>query len=208
VSGYKKNGPRKNYNNGLRVNMIAARRRKLGLIVFILSVLSLVCALVLYALRQNISLFYTPTQISAGEVPIKRSIRVGGMVEKNSISRSAQGLQVQFKVTDYTNTVTVIYTGILPDLFREEQGIVAEGELSDNQTFQATRVLAKHDANYMPPEVKAALAGKRARSLEGKELRGAVRRMGDYTKAHESGSAYIEQQFASAAMEKKTKAQS
>lgn len=140
--------------------MIAVRRRKLMLIVFVLSVLAIASALVLYALRQNISLFYTPTQVAAGEAPIKRSIRVGGMVEKGSIIRAHEGLSVQFKVTDYNKTVTITYTGILPDLFREEQGIVAEGELINQNTFQATRVLAKHDANYMPPEVKAALAKK------------------------------------------------
>lgn len=140
--------------------MIAVRRRKLMLIVFVLSVLAIASALVLYALRQNISLFYTPTQVAAGEAPIKRSIRVGGMVEKGSITRAHKGLTVQFKVTDYNKTITITYTGILPDLFREEQGIVAEGELNNQNTFQATRVLAKHDANYMPPEVKAALAKK------------------------------------------------
>jgi cytochrome c-type biogenesis protein CcmE len=140
--------------------MIAVRRRKLVFILFILSVLAVAAALVLYALRQNISLFYTPTQVSLGEAPIKRPIRVGGMVEKGSIIRAAEGLKVSFKVTDYNKTITINYTGILPDLFREEQGIVAEGELNDKQGFQATRVLAKHDANYMPPEVKAALAKK------------------------------------------------
>jgi cytochrome c-type biogenesis protein CcmE len=138
--------------------MRAARKRKLTLIAFILTVISIVCALVLYALRQNISLFYTPTQVTSGEAPTNRSIRVGGMVEKGSITRAKTGLEVRFKVTDYDKTITIIYSGILPDLFREEQGIVAEGELIDNQHFQATRVLAKHDANYMPPEVKEALA--------------------------------------------------
>jgi cytochrome c-type biogenesis protein CcmE len=140
--------------------MIAVRRRKLLFILFILAVLALASALVLYALRQNISLFYTPTQVALGEAPLKRPIRVGGMVEKGSIAHSDKGLTVQFKVTDYSKTISITYTGILPDLFREEQGIVAEGELNDNQTFQASRVLAKHDANYMPPEVKAALAKK------------------------------------------------
>jgi cytochrome c-type biogenesis protein CcmE len=140
--------------------MIAARKRKLALIAFILTVLSIVCALVLYALRQNISLFYTPTQVALGVAPTNRSIRVGGMVEKGSIARAKKGLEVQFKVTDYDKTITVTYSGILPDLFREEQGIVAEGELINNQNFRATRVLAKHDANYMPPEVKAAIANK------------------------------------------------
>ena len=140
--------------------MKAVRRRKLIIILFVLAVLALASALVLYALRQNISLFYTPTQAASGEAPIKRSIRIGGMVEKGSIVRASEGLNVKFKVTDYTKTITISYNGILPDLFREEQGIVAEGELINSQIFQATRVLAKHDANYMPPEIKAALAKK------------------------------------------------
>jgi cytochrome c-type biogenesis protein CcmE len=82
------------------------------------------------------------------------------MVEKNSIIRAKEGLEVQFKITDFNKTITVTYKGILPDLFREGQGIVAEGEVIDSQHFQASQVLAKHDANYMPPEVKAALAKK------------------------------------------------
>jgi len=178
--------------------MIAARRRKLVLIVFILSVISMVCALILYALRQNISLFYTPTQVTAGEAPLKQSIRVGGMVEKGSIIRAAEGLQVQFKVTDYSNTLTVTYTGILPDLFREDQGIVAEGELFNNQTFRATRVLAKHDANYMPPEVKAALTDKRVYSIEDKEREG-LGRSGMYDTVHESSHNTLSKQFVTAA---------
>lgn len=138
--------------------MIAVRKRKLMLILFILSVIAVVAALVLYALRQNISLFYTPTQIAHGEAPLHRPIRIGGMVAKNSVLRAAKGLGVQFKITDFEKTITVNYQGILPDLFREGQGIVAEGELRNTMQFQAIQVLAKHDANYMPPEVKAALA--------------------------------------------------
>lgn len=140
--------------------MNAARKRKILILLSSLVVLSLVAGLVLYALRQNISLFYTPTQIVENQAPLQRAIRVGGMVEKGSIIRAQKGLNVEFKVTDYTKTITVTHTGILPDLFREEQGVVVEGQLIDNQHFQATRVLAKHDANYMPPEVKAALAKK------------------------------------------------
>lgn len=136
------------------------RKRKLVLVLFVLAVLSVVAGLILYALRQNISLFYTPTQIATGEAPLAHHIRVGGMVEKGSIVRAAEGLAVQFKITDYQKTITVTYTGILPDLFREEQGIVAEGSMTDKGHFKATQVLAKHDANYMPPEVKAALAKK------------------------------------------------
>lgn len=140
--------------------MIPARKRKLTLIVFVLTILSIASALVLYALRQNISLFYTPSQVAAGQVPLKYPIRIGGMVEKGSIVRAEKGLEVQFKITDYDKSVTVSYTGILPDLFREEQGIVAEGEVTDLQHFRARQILAKHDANYMPPQVKAALANK------------------------------------------------
>ena len=140
--------------------MIPARRRKIGMLLFIMSILAVASALVLYALRQNISLFYTPTQVATGQAPVNHPIRVGGMVEKGSIIRAAQGLEVQFKITDFEQTITVIYQGILPDLFREGQGIVAEGQLTDNHLFRASQVLAKHDANYMPPEVKAALAKK------------------------------------------------
>lgn len=140
--------------------MTPARKRKLFNLAFIMVILSLVSGLVLYALGQNISLFYTPTQIAASEAPLNHHIRIGGMVEKGSIVRAKQGLEVQFKVTDYNKTITVSYTGILPDLFRDEQGVVAEGQVLDNGHFRASEVLAKHDANYMPPEVKAALAQK------------------------------------------------
>ncbi|KTD35990.1 cytochrome c-type biogenesis protein CcmE [Legionella nautarum] len=137
--------------------MNPVRKRKMLVLLFILFVLTLVTSLVLYALGQNINLFYTPSQVVKGEAANKHSIRLGGMVVKNSIVRGGD-LSVQFKLTDYKQTVTVHYRGILPDLFREGQGIVALGELSDNQHFTAKEVLAKHDANYMPPEVKDALA--------------------------------------------------
>jgi cytochrome c-type biogenesis protein CcmE len=140
--------------------MSPARKRKLFMILFFMTILALAAGLVLYALRQNISLFYTPTQIAAGQAPLAHPIRIGGMVEKNSIVRAKEGLEVQFKITDFDKTIIVTYTGILPDLFREGQGIVAEGEATDTQNFRATQVLAKHDANYMPPEVKAALSKK------------------------------------------------
>ncbi|MCL5272917.1 MAG: cytochrome c maturation protein CcmE [Gammaproteobacteria bacterium] len=140
--------------------MNPARKRKLLMILFFMAVLALAAGLVLYALRQNISLFYSPTQIAEGQAPLAHPIRIGGMVEKNSIVRAKEGLEVQFKITDFEKTIIVTYTGILPDLFREGQGIVAEGEAIDTQHFRATQVLAKHDANYMPPEVKAALSKK------------------------------------------------
>lgn len=138
--------------------MIAVRRRRIIIILFTLAILSIALGLILYALRQNISLFYTPTQAVTGEAPQKKVIRMGGMVEKGSITRSKKGLDIQFNITDLKQTITVTYTGILPDLFREGQGVVAEGQLLNHHLFQASQVLAKHDANYMPPEVKASLA--------------------------------------------------
>ncbi len=138
--------------------MNPARRKKLIRLVFIASVLGVAAALVMYALRQNISLFYTPSQIASGEAPRQQVIRVGGMVAVGSVIRSEKDLSVQFELTDFNQKVTVHYRGILPDLFRENQGIVTKGQLLDNGQFAATEVLAKHDANYMPPEVKASLA--------------------------------------------------
>lgn len=137
--------------------MTRARAHKIRLILFILIILSIVSALILYALRQNISLFYSPTQVHMGEAPLEHAIRVGGMVEKGSIVRAQGGLEVSFNITDFEHSIRVSYTGILPDLFREGQGIVAQGQLIDLKHFKANEVLAKHDANYMPPEVKASL---------------------------------------------------
>lgn len=137
--------------------MRVLRRRRLMFYSLMGAVLSLVVLLVLYALRQNISLFYTPTQLVNGEAAKERLIRVGGMVVKQSVVHSDKDLFVQFQLTDFKHTVTVNYRGILPDLFREGQGIVAAGHTIDKTHFLATEVLAKHDANYMPPEVKASL---------------------------------------------------
>ena len=138
--------------------MKPARKRKLVVIMLMLGVVSIAIALVLYALRQNISLFYTPTQIAQGEAAGTRAIRAGGMVVPGSIVRASGDLTVHFKITDYKHTVDVVYRGVLPDLFREGQGIVAQGELIDNQHFKATTVLAKHDEKYMPPEVRDAVS--------------------------------------------------
>lgn len=138
--------------------MNPARKRKLIIVIFSLGVLTLATLLVLYALRQNISLFYSPEQLSQGKAPLNRSIRVGGMVVAGSIQRSGQSLNVQFDITDYKQTIHVNYQGILPDLFREGQGVVAQGMFyPEFQQFKAVEILAKHDENYMPPEVKDAL---------------------------------------------------
>lgn len=138
--------------------MHPVRKRKLYMLLLMVSILMAVTGLVLYALRQNISLFYTPSQIVQGQAPLNHTIRAGGMVVQGSVVRGGRDLCVQFKITDYQHTIDVTYTGILPDLFREGQGIVALGQLQDTQHFQAKEVLAKHDENYMPPEVKEALA--------------------------------------------------
>ncbi len=136
--------------------MHPVRRKKLVKLMMPVMVLGLVMSLVLYALRQNISLFYTPTQIFAGEAPKARLIHVGGRVVPGSVVRG-DGLSIKFKLTDTNQDVVVEYTGLLPDLFSEGQGIVTEGELLDSGLFKATQVLAKHDENYMSPEVKEAL---------------------------------------------------
>lgn len=143
--------------------MHPVRRKKLMKLIAPVIVLGLVVSLVLYALRQNISLFYTPTQIFAGEAPKARLIHVGGRVVPGSVIRG-EDFNIQFKLTDTNQEVMVEYKGFLPDLFREGQGIVTEGELLNNGRFKASQVLAKHDENYMSPEVKEALEkGKAAR---------------------------------------------
>lgn len=143
--------------------MHPVRRRKLIAILLIVTLIALACGLVLYALRQNISLYYTPTQIKQGVAPTMHSIRVGGMVVKGSIQRAPKNLDVQFELTDYAQTVLVNYQGVLPDLFREGQAVIAQGHVQDDLSVQATQVLAKHDENYMPPEVKASLKPSPAR---------------------------------------------
>lgn len=140
------------------MTMHPVRQRKLLFILSLLAGLTLITALIMYALRQNISLFYTPSQMAEGKVTQGQKVRIGGMVVKGSIVRGSQDLTVRFKLTDFKKEIEVSYRGILPDLFREGQGIVALGQVLDEGHFNAAEVLAKHDANYMPPEVKAALA--------------------------------------------------
>jgi cytochrome c-type biogenesis protein CcmE len=133
------------------------RRKRLGIILFIAAGLSVAIGLTLFALSQNIDLFYTPTQVAAGEVSPGDRIRIGGMVKEGSVVSAQDSLRVQFATTDYSNDVDVHYEGILPDLFREGQGVVVEGRIDSSGVFRAERVLAKHDENYMSPEVQAAL---------------------------------------------------
>jgi len=118
---------------------------------------SIATAFALQAFQKNLLYYYSPTQIHAGEAPDSRSIRVGGLVENGSVQREPGSLEVRFTLTDFANTVGVSYTGVLPDLFREGQGIIARGKMRDDGMFVAEEVLAKHDENYMPPEVKDSL---------------------------------------------------
>lgn len=144
------------------------RKQRLALVLLLVVGVSVAVGLALYALNQNINLFYSPTQIVGGEAPKDTRIRAGGMVVEGSVKRDQDSLRVQFVMTDYAEEVLVEYTGILPDLFREGQGIVAQGSIDGNGVFQAVEVLAKHDENYMPPEVAEALeaAGKMPKPAE------------------------------------------
>ena len=118
--------------------------------------------LVMNALKSNLSLFHTPTEVANGEVPKGRPFRIGGMVEDGSLKREGDGLTVHFVVTDTAKRVPVTYKGIWPDLFKEGKGAVAQGQLAPDGTFVASEVLAKHDENYMPPEAAAAMAKAKA----------------------------------------------
>lgn len=146
--------------------MHPVRRQRLFLVLFIVLVSTVAISLVAYALRGNINLFYPPVEVAQGKAPVGQKIRVGGMVVEGSVQRSADSLEVRFEVTDYEATVPVVYTGILPDLFDEGQGAVAAGELDEQGVLQASEVLAKHDENYMPPEVAEALEASKQRRLE------------------------------------------
>ncbi len=132
------------------------RKQRLFIILGLVSGLGVAVGLVMYALSQNINLFFTPTQMASGEAPEAQMIRIGGMVADGSVSRDPESLKVAFDVTDFDNAVRVTYTGILPDLFREGQGVVVQGRVTNGE-FVASEVLAKHDENYMPPEVAEAL---------------------------------------------------
>lgn len=142
--------------------MTPKRKQKLMLIGLMVGGLSLAIGLTLFALSSNINLFYAPTQIMAGEAPEGVEIRAGGMVVEGSVKRDTQSMHVRFAVTDYNQEIWVNYEKILPDLFREGQGVVAVGRLNAEGEFMASQILARHDENYMPPEVADALkmAGK------------------------------------------------
>ncbi len=133
------------------------RGRRMILIGLVVIGVAVSAGLVLRAFNENLLYFYNPTQIKAGEAPGDRNFRVGGMVVDGSVQRESGSLTVSFFLTDYKNTIPIAYTGVLPDLFREGQGIVARGKLDPTGLFVAEEVLAKHDENYMPPEVADSL---------------------------------------------------
>jgi cytochrome c-type biogenesis protein CcmE len=133
------------------------RHKRLILIAAGLATLGVAAWLVLSAFQKNLVFFFTPTQILAGEAPKGRSFRMGGMVEEGSLKRQADGVTVAFVVTDKVQSVRVNYRGMLPDLFKEGKGVVAQGKLGNDNLFLADEVLAKHDENYMPPEAAYAM---------------------------------------------------
>ena len=134
-----------------------ARHRRFAWIGAGVIALGIAAALVLNAFQSNLVFFFSPSQVVAKEAPQGRAFRIGGLVEPGSLKRDADSLTVRFRVTDTAQTIPVVYTGLLPDLFKEGKGVVAQGMLQADGTFRATEVLAKHDENYMPPEAKSAL---------------------------------------------------
>ena len=133
------------------------RKQRLMIVLFVVIFSSAAIGLMMYGLSGNINLFFPPAEIAAGKAPVGQGIRVGGMVVEGSLKRSTDSLKISFELTDYQASVPVVYEGILPDLFDEGQGAVAAGRLNEEGVLMATEVLAKHDENYMPPEVAEAL---------------------------------------------------
>jgi cytochrome c-type biogenesis protein CcmE len=141
---------------------MTARQKRFAFIGLGLVVLGVATVLVLNAFQKNLVFFFTPTMVANGEAPKGQSFRIGGMVEDGSLKRENDGLTVHFVVTDTAKSVPVTYKGILPDLFKEGKGAVAQGQLAADGTFVASEVLAKHDENYMPPEAAEAMAKAKA----------------------------------------------
>jgi cytochrome c-type biogenesis protein CcmE len=146
------------------------RHKRFALIAAGVAGLGLAVAFVLNAFQSNLVFFFSPSQIIAKEAPVARNFRLGGLVEEGSLKREGDGLTVRFRVTDTAHAIPVVYSGILPDLFKEGKGVVTQGRLSTDGVFHAEQVLAKHDENYMPPEaaeaLKRAQAGKMSATLK------------------------------------------
>jgi len=133
------------------------RQKRMITVVAILAGVGIATAFALQSFQKNLLYYYSPSQIQAGEAPSARSFRVGGLVENGSLKREPGSLEVRFMLTDYAHQQRVSYTGVLPDLFREGQGVIARGKMGSDGMFVAEEVLAKHDENYMPPEVADSL---------------------------------------------------
>jgi cytochrome c-type biogenesis protein CcmE len=133
------------------------RHKRIGIIIVGLAGLGVAAYLVASAFRNNLVFFFSPTQVAAKEAPVNRTFRIGGLVENGTLKRDGDGLTVRFTVTDTAASIPVVYKGILPDLFKEGRGCVAQGRIGPDGVFQADEVLAKHDENYMPPEAGEAL---------------------------------------------------
>ncbi len=144
------------------------RHQKLAIIALALIVIAAVVALILNALNSNIALYISPSDVKDGKYPDDKIFRIGGLVKENSLQRQADGVSVNFIVTDMQNEVTVVYKGILPDLFSEGKGVVAQGKIDEQKKFVAQEVLAKHDENYMPPEAAKALQDAHAEGIKTK----------------------------------------
>jgi cytochrome c-type biogenesis protein CcmE len=136
------------------------RQRRITLVVGILAGVSIAGALALSAFRENVMFFFDPSQVAAGDAPVEKRFRLGGMVRPGTVERAAGSLDMSFMVTDFKHDVRVVYSGVVPDLFRENQGVVAHGRLNAKGVFVADEILAKHDENYMPPEVARAIKEK------------------------------------------------
>jgi cytochrome c-type biogenesis protein CcmE len=133
------------------------RQKRFAYIIVGIAAVGLAVGLVLNALKDNVSLYFTPTQVYNKEAPQDRSFRIGGLVEQGSLKREGDGLTARFVITDLKKSLPVVYVGILPDLFKEGKGVVAQGKMESDGVMHASEVLAKHDENYMPPEAKDAL---------------------------------------------------
>ncbi len=148
-----------------------SRHKRIAWIVLGLAIIGIAVGLVLKAFQSNLVFFFTPTQVAANEAPQGKPFRLGGLVTAGSVSRDKDGLTVRFDVTDTAKTIPVAFTGILPDLFKEGKGVVAQGKIGPDGVFRATEVLAKHDENYMPPEAAEALK-KAGHPIDGKMFAG------------------------------------
>jgi len=147
---------------------LKTRHKRIALIVGGLAILGLVVTLVLNAFQSNLVFFFSPTQVAAGEAPKGKSFRIGGLVKDGTIKRESDGVTLRFVMTDTEKDMIVAYKGILPDLFKEGKGAVAQGKLGEDGVFVASEVLAKHDENYMPPEATKAVGDAHARAAANK----------------------------------------